>query len=230
MSDGQTVQIAGVPPVQPPVEVQAPPAAGNGQQTGNIDIEKLTAEITAKVAEQMKPALEAQFKSQLDGTNRRNSELEKQLEEQAKKANEQKLTDSERIAAIEEREATAQREREAERRDAEKAVKIATWKSEAVARGLPDDTYVDSTLSLEDGIKYLEGYQAKVQEKITAGINAKLSQSTLPGSGNVGDAAVDTKNWTGPQWADFYAQKNKARAVGNPMPPGVVGATIVRAG
>ena len=100
MPEVQPVQIAGVPPVQPPVEVQAPPAAGNGQQTGNIDIEKLTAEITAKAIEQLTPAIEAQFKSQLDGTNRRNSELEKQLEEQKAAANEEKLTDTQQIAAI----------------------------------------------------------------------------------------------------------------------------------
>ena len=222
MSDAQKIQTVTPPEsVVPPVEAK--------QQTGQVDIEKLTAEITAKVTEQLKPAIEAEFKSQLDGTNRRNSELEKQLEEQAKKATEQKLTDSERIAAIEEREATAQREREAERREAEKAVKIATWKSEAVARGLPDDTHVDTTLSLEDGIKYLEGYQAKVQEKITAGINAKLSQSTLPGSGNVGTPAADTKNWTGEQWAEEFARRRQAATVLNQVPPGVTGATIVRA-
>ena len=162
--------------------------------------------------------------SAVDEIKTQKTELEKQLEEQKKAATEQQLTDSERIAAIEEREAIAQREREAERREAEKAVKIATWRSEAVARGLPDDTYVDATLSLEDGVKYLEGYQAKVQEKITAGINAKLGSSTLPGSGNIGEATPDRTGWTGAQWADHFAKKSKATVVGNPAVPGVTGA------
>lgn len=206
--------------VQPPVQ---PPAEGVSQQKESTDIEKLIAE---KVAAALAPLLSQQEKDKAEksGLDRRNTELEKLLEDQKKAATEQKLTDSERIAAIEEREAIAQREREAERRDAEKAVKIATWKSEAVARGLPDDTYVDATLSLDDGIKYLEGYREKVQEKITAGINAKLGSSTLPGSGNIGEATPDRTGWTGAQWADHYAKKSKATVAANPAVPGVTGA------
>jgi len=203
--------------VQPPV---TPPAEGESQQKGTTDIEKLIAEKVAAALAPLQSQLEKD-KAEKSGLDRRNTELEKLLEDQKKAATEQKLTDSERIAAIEEREATAQREREAERREAEKAVKVATWRSEAVARGLPDDTYVDATLSLDDGVKYLEGYQAKVQEKITAGINAKLSSSTLPGSGNVGTEKMDTTGWTGAQWADHYAKKSKATVVANPAVPGV---------
>ena len=211
--------------VQPPV---TPPAEGESQQKGTTDIEKLIAEKVAAALAPLQSQLEKD-KAEKSGLDRRNTELEKLLEDQKKAATEQKLTDSERIAAIEEREAIAQREREAERREAEKAVKIATWKSEAVARGLPDDTYVDTTLSLEDGIKYLEGYQAKVNEKITAAINAKLSQATLPGSGNVGPSAADTAGWTGKQWADHFAKQKQATAAVNPAVPGIIGVTTSHA-
>jgi len=220
MSDGLNVQAP--LPVQAPPPVQAP-AESVSQQKESTDIEKLIAEKVAAALGPLQSQLEKD-KAEKAGLDRRNTELEKLLEDQKKAATEQKLTDSERIAAIEEREAIAQREREAERREAEKAVKIATWRSEAVARGLPDDTYVDATLSLEDGVKYLEGYQAKVQEKITAGINAKLGSSTLPGSGNIGEATPDRTGWTGAQWADHFAKKSKATVVGNPAVPGVTGA------
>ena len=82
------------------------------------------------------------------------------------------------------------------------------WRASAVKKGLPETTFVDPSLSVEDGEKYLDTLKTANDEAIKAGINKGLGGGTPPGSGNEPDASKspDRTGWTDAQY-NAEAQK-----------------------
>lgn len=140
-------------------------------------LRRLTDEVTAKVAEQ--------FKSQIAGLDKRVTELTKerdglktQLDEkdQASKTVEQQIAD-------------LRAERERDRREAQMREKKSMWRTEAVKRRL-DETIadvLDSSLSVEDGLKALDALQSNATKTAQEIVNEKLGKQRAPGSGNEPD-------------------------------------------
>lgn len=207
------VHIAGMPPAQsaaiPPVPKQAEgqkPPEGGGQQQGTVDIDKLTAEITAKAAE----AATAAVKSQIDGLNRRNSEIQKEKEELEKAASEKALTVEEQLAAMRADREKDKREMAAKEAEASMREKKLQWQAAATKRKLPADTFVDPSLSVEDGEKYLDSVRGAFDEQLKTELTAQLGAGWKPGTGNLIDGkggergydGNDPSTWTGNETAE----------------------------
>jgi len=193
------VQIAGVPVGAAPVQAEVPV-----QQQGSVDLEKLTAEITAKVMGEVNPLLET-LKSQNDGLNRKNTALETEKDTAAKRAVETEGTLQQQVEALRTSMETDKRDADVKERAGQLAIKIATWKTEATKRGLSEATFVDPTKTLEEGVAFLEDQKEFYKEKLVADLNTALAGGWKPGSGNVIDGKGgergydpnDSNTWTG---------------------------------
>ena len=215
----EQVVIAGMPPAPTPAE-------GNGQtqDTG----EKSVAD---QVAEAMKPfqtQLETD-KAEIAGLNRKvtevataNEALTKEKEGLEKAASDKALTVEEQLAAMRTDLETGRREALKKEAEAAMLAKKLQWQTAATKLNIPPDTFVDPSLSVEDGEKYLASIRVAFDERMKVEMAAQLGAGWKPGTGNVeGGQAADTKNWTKEQWAEHYAEQTKARVVANPKPPGV---------
>ena len=207
-------------------------AAGQTVEAEKLDIEKLTADITAAAVE----AVGAQFKAQLAGSDRKISELTAEKETIEKAKLDESLTADEKLANLTKRVETSEREAEASRRAAETEKKVGLIKAEAMKRGLVDNTYkVDPELSLEDNVKFFDDQVKRIEELATQKANARLVGGTEPGSGNIADTvptrgAPDMSNMTSAQkkdaWVKVIEEREKtAVPTGGVLPPGIIAAT-----
>jgi len=134
-------------------------------------VAKTTEAFQAKLDEQAQ-----QFKGEIAGLNRRNSELEQAL----KTKDEETMTVEQRIEQMQQKMANDQRERELER-------KRLTWRAKAAELHLDDPTIVegiDGTKSLEDGVSLIEKLAAVVETRGKTIANDTLAKAGYkPGSG-----------------------------------------------
>ena len=194
------VQIAGVPVGAAPVQAEV-----QGQQQGSVDLEKLTAEITAKVLGEVTPLIETQ-KSQIDGLNRKNTELETAKADVAKKAVETEGTLQQQVEAMRTAMETDKHEAAVKDAAAAQAAKTLRWKAYAAKLRLPEDLiHVPLDLSDEDGVKHIDAVRAAFDEEKNKELTEQLGAGWKPGSGNVIDGKGgergydpnDSNTWTG---------------------------------
>jgi len=207
---------------QKPVAGAADAAAVKPVEAEKLDIEKLTADITAAAVE----AVEAKYKAQLAGADRKITELTTEKETLEKAKLDEGLTADEKLAKLTERFETSQKESVAKDRAAETEKKVLLIKAEAAKRGLVDGTYyADPALSLEDNIKNLDSAVKAIEELATKKAVAGLLGGTEPGSGNIADAppAVDLSGKTPAQLRQYWIDQEQAimnkRTAANVPPP-----------
>ena len=93
------------------------------------------------------------------------------------------------------------------------------WQTAATKRNLPPDIFVDSSLSVEDGEKYLDTIRGAMDEQVKVELTAQLGAGFKPGSGNLLDSTAkdpDRTNWTNDQFiaeaeAEMQTDLKKAR-------------------
>jgi len=173
--------------------VAEPQAAPTPEPKADFDAEAFTKLITESVTKSVTEQMTEQFKSQIDGLNRKVTDEQKEKATLLEAAKAEKMTVEERLAAVEAREQETKREMDSKDRAALLREKQLQWKADAAKRNLPDTTYIDPSLSVEDGQKYLDGLKADLDAAITAGINKGLASGEKPGSGNTADSepAID---------------------------------------
>ena len=196
-----------MPPAPTPAEVKTQP-----QDTG-------TKSVADQIAEAMKP-----FQSQLEtdkaeiaGLNRKitevttaNETLTKEKEELQKAASEKALTVEEQLAAMRADRETDKREMAAKEAEASMREKKLQWQTASTKRNLPADTFVDPSLSVEDGEKYLDTIRTALDEQLKTELTAQLGAGFKPGTGNLIDGkggergydGNDPSTWTGKETAE----------------------------
>jgi len=201
--------------------VAEPQAAPASEPKAEFDAEAFAKQITEAVTKSVTEQMTTQFKSQIDGLNRKVTEVEKEKVAVAEAAKAEKMTVEERLEAVEKREQETKREMESKERAATLREKQLQWKAEAAKRKLPDTTYVDPSLSVEDGNKYLDELRATLDGQIKVEINEALASGKKPGSGNVADTPppVDLEAMTVEQrkayWVAEEEKKLSERAAAN---------------
>lgn len=178
-------------------EKQDQSADDQSKQTGDDATKKLVTDaVTAATSELTKSVDD--LKSINQGLHKKIAEqetekttLDKEKAAAAEAAKAAQLTDSERIAALEDREVVTKREMDAKERDSTLREKKANWNASAAKRGLPEATFVDPSLSPEDGETHLDTLKAGIDASVKDGINKGLASGTPPGSGNEGTEATE---------------------------------------
>jgi len=208
----QHVQIAGVPPTAVAGQAVTTPTQTEveGQQQGPVDVEKLTAEITAKVMEGVTPLLETQ-KSQIAGLDAKNTALEKEKAEAAAAAVQTEGTLQQQVEALRTTMETDKHEAAVKEAAATLAAKQLGWKAYAAKLRLPDDlVHVPPDLSDEDGVKHLDALRAAFDDEKNKELTEQLGAGWKPGTGNLtgGEGGTpgydpnDSNTWTGEETRD----------------------------
>ena len=166
-----------------PIVVE-PQAAPTPEPKADFDAEAFAKQLTETVTAAVTEKMTEQFKSQIDGLNRKVTDQEKEKETLVETAKAEKMTVEEQLAALRADREADKREMTAKDTAATLREKQLSWKAEAVKRNLPDTTYVDPSLSLEDGVLYLDGFKTALDTSVTDGINKGLASGEKPGSGN----------------------------------------------